>query len=342
MSGELLLPGDSESASFNDETSPNSRVTSGQKVSIEGQVIPGSPLDWYYRILQSCQSVVGEVKSAEAWNRFQSLDAATRGTVWKDLSKVRIHITDPRPYRESTHDILRRAWRNVDAPALLRQRALEGDAQAQAFISRLESLAADSIWRDSFAARLHSLTKFLRNNWRMVTAREASELDSFVGVEQLGSKSTVRKAVSLSAKSASTFHEALDCFLELNETFEVFPSPLVRLRMESRVLQPHTFDKETDPRPIELLERTRSAILGNLRRYEGSERMPKKYLEAPSEGSYFLQAADIAAGFASRTWEESGFVAVVSNFEYVTYNGKRLSVSDAEEEVRRPYWRNSK
>ncbi|MGA2300547.1 MAG: hypothetical protein ABSG77_07625 [Candidatus Acidiferrum sp.] len=176
----------------------------------------------------------------------------------------------------------------------------------------------------------------------MVTAREASELDSFVGVEQLGSKSTVRKAVSLSAKSASTFHEALDCFLELNETFEVFPSPLVRLRMESRVLQPHTFDKETDPRPIELLERTRSAILGNLRRYEGSERMPKKYLEAPSEGSYFLQAADIAAGFASRTWEESGFVAVVSNFEYVTYNGKRLSVSDAEEEVRRPYWRNSK
>ena len=48
-----------------------------------------------------------------------------------------------------------------------------------------------------------------------------------------------------------------------------------------------------------------------------------------------MQAADVAAGIASKLLETENLVAVVKSFEYVTYNGRRLSVSDAEEETRR-------
>jgi hypothetical protein len=51
--------------------------------------------------------------------------------------------------------------------------------------------------------------------------------------------------------------------------------------------------------------------------------------------SFFVQAAAIACGFASKVMEQSGLTAVVGRLEYVTYNGSRLSRTDAEEQERR-------
>jgi hypothetical protein len=46
--------------------------------------------------------------------------------------------------------------------------------------------------------------------------------------------------------------------------------------------------------------------------------------------SYLVQTADIAAGFASKLLEVGGLLRVATIFEYVTYNGARLTQADAE------------
>jgi hypothetical protein len=54
-----------------------------------------------------------------------------------------------------------------------------------------------------------------------------------------------------------------------------------------------------------------------------------------SKESFYIQAADIAAGIASHIYASEGLIGVVERFEYVTYNGVRLSRSDAEQEVKK-------
>jgi hypothetical protein len=54
-----------------------------------------------------------------------------------------------------------------------------------------------------------------------------------------------------------------------------------------------------------------------------------------SRESFYIQAADIAAGIASQIYGIHGLIGVLEKFEYVTYNGIRVSRSDAEEEMRK-------
>ena len=54
-----------------------------------------------------------------------------------------------------------------------------------------------------------------------------------------------------------------------------------------------------------------------------------------SKESFYIQAADIAAGIASHIYASEGLIGVVERFEYVTYNGVRLSRSDAEQEMKK-------
>ena len=110
--------------------------------------------------------------------------------------------------------------------------------------------------------------------------------------------------------------------------------------MRARVLDTHAFDKG-DQKHLELLEKARGNILENLSEpvflglaiQTGSAAKP--YTQTDSRDSYLVQAADVAAGIASKLLETQNLVTVVTNFEYTTYNGQRLSVSDAEEVIRR-------
>jgi hypothetical protein len=61
----VILPGRADAASFNDDSSPDTRQTAGQKVSVNAQVIPENSLAWYYQILQLCPFIKGELKSAD-------------------------------------------------------------------------------------------------------------------------------------------------------------------------------------------------------------------------------------------------------------------------------------
>jgi len=59
------------------------------------------------------------------------------------------------------------------------------------------------------------------------------------------------------------------------------------------------------------------------------------FIELESKGSHYIQAADFAAGIASDIYASHKLTGVVERFEYVTFNGERVSLSDAEEHVRK-------
>ena len=62
-----------------------------------------------------------------------------------------------------------------------------------------------------------------------------------------------------------------------------------------------------------------------------------KLYNVPSHESEYVQAADIAAGFARVQYEQYNIAAVADRFEYVTINGERITHDNAEE--RFEYWR---
>jgi hypothetical protein len=359
----IIQPGP-EAASFNDDSSPDTRLTSGQKLSVNAQVVPESALDWFYRVLQLCESIPGELKSANVWERFRTLRGENKAHIWTGLSKVQIHIVDPRPYRKTFDEILKEIIPVDDPTAFLRQQ-LAAKAPFAIWLSmKSQVFTAERILDDSMASRVHSVSKFpyegpvpttedIRralnlNDKPLPIRREEIGQDGGDQVLSLSAfgpdmKPLVRKVSAWSAKSAATFHEALDCFVNSDEEMRWFPNEIIRKRMKTRVLDTHTFDKG-DQKHLDLLESARGTILKNLGELEmgddfeqGSEAKTetRPYSQTDSKDSYLVQAADIAAGIASKLLETENLVAVVKSFEYVTYNGRRLSVSEAEEETRR-------
>lgn len=53
-----------------------------------------------------------------------------------------------------------------------------------------------------------------------------------------------------------------------------------------------------------------------------------------SRESFYIQAADIAAGIARYLYEIGGIQEVASRFDYVTLNGRRVCQDDASEVMR--------
>jgi hypothetical protein len=332
---KIIEPGDPGATSFNDDSSPDSRVTSNLKVSINAQVLPGKSLDWYYRILQLGESVSGELKSVAVWARFQAADRETKDHIWTGLSKVRIHIADPRPYRAIANRVAKRMLKRDDAENYIRSQIAAKDPYAIWLSRRLQFLTADHILSDSIGARLHGVSRFVGE---ILAARDSDAAAGVLSVGDFGhdAKPIVRKITEWSAKSAAGLSDALDYFMNLEETDRYLPGDTVRNQMKARVLDSHAFDKG-HPDHIKLLETARSNILDNLTWFQPGRTAdkPKPYTELESNDFFHVQAADIAAGIASKTMETENLIAVVSRFEYVTYNGRRVSISDAEEVLRR-------
>jgi hypothetical protein len=338
----IINPGHSDAASFNDDSSPDTRLTSGQKLAINAQVVPEGSLDWYFKILQLCESVPGELKSADVWPRFQALGTEDRQRIWAGLSKVRIHIVDPRPYGDSLHETLREVFHWKEPAKVLAERLELKNPHAIWLSKQLQVFTAERILSDSTGARVYSLSRFLGDSLMLFAAPPGSQTPDVIALDVFGPdvKPMIRKVSMWAAKSAATFHKALDCFMEFDETVRYSPNALIQQRMAERVLEPHVFD-QGDHRQLELLEDARTNILDSLRSnatYLMALRQRKPYQEADSRNSYLVQAADIAAGIASKVLETQNLVAVVSSFEYVTYNGRRMSIAEAEEELRLMRW----
>jgi len=336
---EVIKPGDADAVSFNDDSSPDTRQTAREKVVINAQVFPGTSLDWYYRVLQLCASIPGELKSADVWLRFRTLNGENKDRIWAGLSKVRIHIIDPRPYRKSFNNIVKKMLACDDPATFLQRQRAANDPRAIWLSVRSQVFTAERILNDSVGVRVHNVSKFLSGGLFHVAGTRDAE-DQVLDLSEFGNeaKPLVGTVSAWAAKSAATFHEALDCFVNVDPETRFFSDDIIKKRMRARVLDTHAFDKGHQTH-IELLESARDNILTNLSEptLDGrGEANPaaKPYLETDSKASYFVQAGDIAAGVASKLLETENLVAVVTSFEYVTYNGNRLSVSDAEEVLR--------
>jgi hypothetical protein len=342
----ILLPGDADARSFNDDSSPDTRVTSNLKVSVDAQVIPGSSLAWYYDLLLTCGPSSGELKSSVVWEKFRERPNEEQERILKGLSKVRIHIVDPRPYKESADDILRAMMKRHDAPEVLAQWRKEGKPEASFLNQSLTRFTAQRIVDDSSAGRAHSLAYYAAD---MLIG--SVDVESVIDVHSFGpdTKPLLRQATQWAAKSAATFHEAVEIFVGVDAEFEFYrfaPDEFLRKKMKARILDKHAFDKG-DAKQIERLENAREKVLDVLQTSEATDpfgvRRPnaaaiRKHVELDSSSSFLVQAADIAAGFASKLLEIGGLVRVATTFEYVTYNGVRLTQADAERE-QRARWR---
>ena len=92
----------------------------------------------------------------------------------------------------------------------------------------------------------------------------------------------------------------------------------------------HAFDQGNE-KAVKWIADRRADVLSEIDQdqYFYPATQPEPLQELVSSESIPLQAADIAAAIARRLWERSSLVAVVRAFEYVTYNGERLSEDQA-------------
>jgi hypothetical protein len=162
-----------------------------------------------------------------------------------------------------------------------------------------------------------------------------------ISTDDFKPKSLIREVTSWSAKASAAFHSALDA--AINRDDDIFASrrfadgDFFRRKMALELLPVHAFD-DGNQKHLNLLEEARSEVFQELAAHDrvyGLIQNRRCIVPAESKESFYVQAADIAAGIASHIYGTKGLVGVIDHFEYVTYNGVRVSRADAEEEMRR-------
>lgn len=346
----IIFDGNGEAISFNDEGSPDTRQTNHTKVCVNGQVDRGTSLDWFHKLLAFFPDIPGELKSSVILARFNNLPREVQDRVWRSLQRVRIHIVDPRPHFRRMHEILREASNEPDAPRKLRQMADEGSLAAQRLLGVIRENVANSILSDSTAVRAHNFGRAFANPILNLNSEfpyfrnkreEFSQVISLNDFTLSESRNIVRDVVSWSAKSSSAFYAALDAATSMPDesmwtTYRFDFGNVVRAQMTKTLLPAHAFDKG-NRRHLALLEKTRQAMIEDFSR---GERLYARvgrpgFVEVESKSSYYIQAADFAAGIASDIYAKHKLVGVVKHFEHVTFNGIRVSLADAEEVIRK-------
>ena len=348
----IITAGNNEAISFTDEGSPDSRLTDNEKVCVSGQVDRNLSLDWYYKIIQLFPDVPGELKSKEVAERFKSFPSDVRNAIWTGLRRVKIHIVDPRCHQRRFDNMLRETWRRKDAPQTLDRLAREGVPQARFMSEQLRGMVADSILHDSTAMRVQSLGRALAEPFlgsispielpRCMVEPEPPRQPLIAVSDFKRPKSLIRDVTSWSAKSAAAFHSALDAVSQAFEGEDATAyyanfENVVQRRMVQELLPVHAFD-EGNQKHLELLDGARQSMIKELAArdyHHGLIIRQPGFVATESRESYYVQAADIAAGIASDLYAHEGLIGIVDRWEYVTYNGARVSRTDAEEEMRK-------
>lgn len=335
----LIWAGHGDAVSFSDDTSLDSRHT-GAKVYVNAQVIREKSLDWFYRLLALFVDVRGELKSNRVVGKFHELPESVRRAIWSSgLAAVHIHIVDPRPYQRKADEILREAWRRSDAPVLLRRRLQERDAGVNFVAESLSRYIAGSILGDSTAERAHAIITSMETPWYLSWERPVEQqVGNGLGIlDAFGNKALVRKATRWAAKSSAAFHRIVDCLYD-DEYWPIGVDPdfYFRHRVFRELQVTHAFDPD-DQQQLAILRDVRERLLRQVAARGGRFRLLEQggFSTVESSDSFYIQAADFAAAIARNLYSSEGLIAVASRFEYVSFNGKRVSNSDAEEEMRK-------
>jgi hypothetical protein len=90
----------------------------------------------------------------------------------------------------------------------------------------------------------------------------------------------------------------------------------------------HAFDKG-DTQAVQWIASERDDVLSRIDRHRVDLVQPAPLPELDSRDSFLIQAADFAAGLAREIWSRNSLPHLVDTFDYVTYNGRRISESEA-------------
>jgi hypothetical protein len=105
-----------------------------------------------------------------------------------------------------------------------------------------------------------------------------------------------------------------------------------RASVGQALARPHAVD-EGNSRVLASVKQQRRAVLDAVSRPFGADAGLETdgVASLQSDSSVFIQAADIAGGFARRDYELGGLPQVVRNFRHVTYNGRRATENNVGE-----------
>jgi hypothetical protein len=338
MSTNMSLP---QAASFTDDTS---LPYAGCRVSIHAQIIREHKLGWYFFLKDHTPHNNGEFKD-QAMDTFFTLAEADREKVFKTLRTVRIHIVDPRPYTVDLNEALQRHLPKGTTMSHFLKR-LDASTRHLAHVrqSALEHIAT-SILRDAPAERL----KMEYRAWeysagiRVRPIEDSAYMDAVAEPEPDQSRfdlspfehknaNMLNDVANFVSASASVFFPALDEFDEAKDDY-FFTSPLAGPWLINSTLgHSHAFD-EGHSHAVKWIEGQRADVLSRIdrNRHYYPAYLPQPLVELVSTESVPIQAADIAASIAREMWHRNNLPHLVSRFEYVTFNGERLSDTRAQQ-----------
>lgn len=330
-----------EAVSFTDGTSANFPPDQRRSVIIEGTMPRDGDLSWYYILLQRYSHVPGELKSEIILKDFHTQPLGIQQAVWAGMKYVLIHITDVLPHlKAAVTSVERRThkdWYNT-----LQKRK---DKEAVKFFKHLDGLVNDYIagclQRQSSASRFVNLVPLLESPYSLRRYLPQSEMgwrridvDFSGAVDPEKPRRTVLNIAKWSTRGDAIFATATRDIFE-NPSYGYFGMKEQAFRVIS---QSYAFDEGDHP-SIGWMNLAREISIEALFPYEGQWRNQflKQLHEVKSKKSYFTQIGDIAAKFASTIYEHHGLIEVARKFEFVTFNGERISENVATEKVRK--WR---
>jgi hypothetical protein len=336
-----------QTRSFTDETSPK-LPKSDRRVSIHGQVIREEGLKWFYDLVKLYPNDSPEIKSVRMVEDFRTYQKEFRDRTWAGMKKVRIHVVDSLPYQVDYKKVVQDVFKSDGTRTMLRRDARKGNEFAQFVSKTMDETVAEWIVRDSTSYRLRDL---MDDDYRpygfplYFRPLDPKPRATRVNLKPFRTKasSTTGRAVKIISKAASVFTPAMDRLGPMNFLGESWR----RYEAHRALRYSHGFDAGDD-KSLKWIDEERKDI------GRGSWMGVPEYVDDPgyetfreyaygklypvsSRESDYVQAADIAAGFARDQYERFGIAAVADKFDYVTINGERITHDNAEE--RFEYWR---
>jgi hypothetical protein len=128
------------------------------------------------------------------------------------------------------------------------------------------------------------------------------------------------------SQSGPVFHHAADALVASEGGGFLYGAYATNRALHQR----HAFDRGKAT-ILPWIERRRVDLIGFTDPHRLFARNPQPLRELDSKNSLPIRAADFAVGIAREIWHRSNLVQLAAAFEYVTYNGRRISEAAAAE-----------
>jgi len=324
-----------DALSFTDETSRQNTEKTSRRVWTHAQISKFANIQWYLELRRYYPELKGEFKSSRCIDDFYKIPLTMRQRISPGLRGARIHIVDTFAYEAESKQVMRRIFKSDDYENVLRTH--ENQEFAKYLIVGMEEYVTQQILLDSPAQRLERALQargMMGFGYYATLVRQEQgrreltlDLDPF----KKGRKRMSDKAAKWVSKSGSVMSDAV-CFAGLG----FYGEYEARQQVASMLNAAHAFDQGDDA-SVEWVKGQRDHFVINTV-YGLHTFLKPLYGDIDSRLSPRTQAADIAARIAQRMYDEHGLPALLDQFDYVTFNGEKITESNIK--ARMEFWQN--